>query len=59
MYDIELKRKHKQSDCFNCRYFDKNLKKCDNGLDNKCFIYDEKTKTIFSKKTGLPVKIRS
>jgi hypothetical protein len=54
LYDNYLKREHTRADCLTCEYFDKQLKVC-NGLNKKCFEYDEKTKTIIDGITKMPV----
>ena len=56
IYNIDLKRLTKQTDCITCSKFDKQLKKC-NGLNKVCFEYDGKTQTIIDGNTKLPRRI--
>ncbi len=56
LYNKELKKVQTMADCMVCHFFDKKNKKC-NGIDKCCYEYDPKTKTAFSQKTKLPIKI--
>lgn len=56
LYNKTTKETQKETDCIACQYFDKRKKKC-LGLDKNCFGYDPKTKTVFSTKTKLPIRL--
>lgn len=55
LFNIEKDAVRTMVDCLECRFFDKNLKKC-NGIGKICFEYDEKTKTLYDNITRLPMK---
>ena len=57
LYNIETKEPRKSIDCFECPYFDKELKKC-KGIGKRCFEYDPKTMTIIDPVTKLPLKLK-
>lgn len=56
LYNKDLKRPRKPTDCVSCPLFDKNYKKC-NGANKICFEYDPKTQTVIDGITKLPIKV--
>ena len=56
LYNLKEQKKQSIDQCFNCQYWNKQKKQCNGGLDKRCFIYDEKTQTIFDSKTGLAIR---
>ena len=44
LYNIETKKVKEDLDCIDCKYFDKDIKKC-KGLGVACFEFDPITKT--------------
>lgn len=57
LYNKDKKKIKSNADCLNCRYFDKELKKC-NGIGKVCFEYDEKTNTAIDPVTKMAIKIK-
>ena len=53
LYNIETKKVKEDLDCIDCKYFDKDIKKC-KGLGVACFEFDPITKTCIDSTTGLP-----
>lgn len=58
IYNIELKEINKATNCLNCRFFDKKLKRCQGGKGVVCFEYDDKTMTLIDPVTKLPLNIK-
>ena len=56
IYNNAHKRPKLSTDCLECKYFDKKLKKCKGGLGKTCFEYDPVTKTLIDPVTHLPIK---
>lgn len=57
LYNILTKKVINLIDCNSCDKFDKKLKKC-NGLNERCFEFDTKTKTIIDGVTKMPVNLK-
>lgn len=55
LYNKDLKRVIRFTDCLNCEHFDKRLKVCQ-GANKVCFEYDEKTQTCIDGITKKPIK---
>ena len=57
LYNNELKKIHKSTDCMICQWFNKETKRC-GGLGKTCFEYDPKTQICIDPITKLPIKLK-
>lgn len=56
LYNQELRKVQRNSDCLTCSKFDRKTKKC-NGIGKVCFEFDEKARIVIDPVTKLPIKI--
>ena len=54
IYNRELEKEKKSTDCITCRYFNKKTKKCE-GLGSICFETDS-VGNLIDPRTGLKIK---
>ena len=57
LYNNDLKKINKPTNCMTCQWFDKENKRC-KGLGKTCFEFDEKTQTCIDPITKMPIILK-